>query len=357
MKGTTTDGLPSASITAPNVSSLVFAEEQGSYLVGVAAVGRLRGGDLQQQGSGLVIGDGVEMVDEVARQGEFMGVGPFLGELGDVLPVGIGIEFPEDQLGDGLGGLQGGQPLERLLELGVVVDLADVADAEFFPLGGHVEADVGVGLSEADESGGEFAGLSGFESGVGESGGGDGSHAAAHATHATAHSATHATAHATHATAHTAHAHHEAGHVPGVAFDEGHDQAAEHHHAHPGGHHTAAHHSATHASTHAAHTAHTAAHATHTTHTAAHTAHTAAHTTHHAAHLSGGTLSDQTRGQDDVEGLVGFVFDGHGHPAVTAAFSVHGDESLVHGVDEADRGDVMVDRIGAGHVFGLCRGI
>ena len=87
---------------------------------------------------------------------------------------------------------------------------------------------------------------------------------------------------------------------------------------------THTHHAAAHSTAHAT-TAHAAAHSA--AHATTHAAHATAHSATHAAHaakLSGGTLSDDSGGQNDPQLTLGLVRDRHGHAAVTDPFGFDG---------------------------------
>ena len=77
---------------------------------------------------------GVEVGDELLGQGQFLGVGPALGDPGDVSPGHPGGR-PEGELRDVLGGLVAGQATQRLLDLGAGLELRDVADGQGLALG------------------------------------------------------------------------------------------------------------------------------------------------------------------------------------------------------------------------------
>ena len=140
---------------------------------------RLAGGvhafDREEHRAGLILRQRVQPIHKLTCQAQLLSIGPRGGELLDAGPVLPRGQFPHDKLRNGRGSLAGGQPLEGFLDAFIAVDLGDVAHLEFFTLGGEVDSGlaVGVRLGEADQPGGQVAGLSGFELGEGQAGGRD----------------------------------------------------------------------------------------------------------------------------------------------------------------------------------------
>ena len=164
----------------------------------------------------LAVRQGIQTVDEVLGQGQFIAVRPLLREPGDRLPVQARRQPPHDQLRDRGRSLIGRQPLEGLLDPGSsLTRLTSPRICSRSPCSGRLRAGLGVRGGETDEPGRQAPGLLGLELGGGQIGRRHRPHPAAHATaHAAAHAATHA-AHAAHHAA-AAHAHHQAAAIPAI---------------------------------------------------------------------------------------------------------------------------------------------
>ncbi len=89
------------------------------------------------------------------------------------------------------------------------------------------------------------------------------------------------------------------------------------------------------------HAAHTAAHAA--THAATHAA--------HAAELTGGSLGDDARWQDNSNFARSAILERDRDAAVTQSLGLDADETVTHGIEQIDGGNVLI--VDSGLLVGL----
>ena len=127
----------------------------------------------EEHRAGLVVGQGVQPIDELTCQAQLVGVGPLGGELLDLGPVLPEASRHMTSCETVAGALSAASRLRAFWTRSSPLIWEMSPSRSFSPWAGKLDSGlaVGVGLGEADQPGGQVAGLSGLELGERQAGG------------------------------------------------------------------------------------------------------------------------------------------------------------------------------------------